>query len=120
MILGKIWRAFKAQVNKVANWFSRSDPVAQMQYEYDKAVEQMRDGRKGLEQYRHLVQRVTHQVNTNTAQVTSLEGKIKAYLTAGDRETAGKFAVELQKAKKQLEENEAQLKMHEEAYNNNV
>ncbi|MCS6976408.1 MAG: PspA/IM30 family protein [Gemmatales bacterium] len=120
MILGKIWRAFKAQLNKIANWFWTADPIAQMQYEYDKAVEQLSEGRKGLEQYRVLVERVTRQVVSNRGHVTNLEAKVKAYLTAGDRDTAGKFALELQKARKELQENEAQLKMHEEAYNNNL
>jgi phage shock protein A len=120
MIFGKIWRAIKAQLNKLANFFGSADPIAQMQYEYDHAVEQLREGRTGLEQYRALVERVTRQEAANRAQVASLEGKIKAYLSAGSRDTAAKFAIELQKVKKELEENQAQLKMHEEAYNNNV
>lgn len=120
MILGKIWRAFKAQLNKIANLFWTADPIAQMQYEYDKAVEQLSEGRKGLEQYRVLVERVTRQVVSNRSHVTNLEAKVKAYLTAGDRDTAAKFALELQKARKELEENEAQLRMHDEAYNNNL
>jgi chromosome segregation ATPase len=45
---------------------------------------------------------------------------VKAYLSTGDRDTAAKFALELQKAKADLGENEGQLKMHEDAYNNNV
>ena len=49
-----------------------------------------------------------------------LEAKIKSYLLANDRESAAKYALELQKARQQLSENEGQLKMHEEAYNNNV
>ena len=52
--------------------------------------------------------------------VASLEARIKAYLKAGERDTAAKFALELQKAKKEHAENEAQLKLHETAYNNNV
>ena len=36
--------------------------IAQMQYEYDQAVDQMKEGRQGLEQYRALVERVTQQV----------------------------------------------------------
>jgi phage shock protein A len=52
--------------------------------------------------------------------VTNLEAKVKSYLQAGDRETAAKFALELQKANSALEENQAQLKMHEESYTNNV
>jgi len=120
MILGKLWRAFAAQMNKIANLFWTADPIAQMQYEYDQAVEQLKQGRLGLEQYRALVERVTRQVAANRSQVASLEAKVRAYLTSGDRETAAKFALELQKAKKQLAENEEQLKMHEEAYGNSL
>jgi phage shock protein A len=120
MIIEKIWNALRAQLNKLANVFHGSDPIAQMQYEYDSAVVQLREGRQGLEQYRALVERVMRQVTDNQAQVNNLEAKVKLYLKNGDRDTAGKFALELQKAKKQLAENEAQQKMHEEAYNNNL
>ena len=120
MILGKLWRALKAQINKVANFFWTADPIAQMQYEYDLAVDQLKEGRLGLEQYRALVERVSRQAAGDRSHVASLEAKVKAYLQAGERETAARFALELQKAKTQLSENEAQLKMHEEAYTNNV
>src|SRR5207245_5696535 len=39
---------------------------------------------------------------------------------AGDRTTAAKFALELQKAKGELATNEQQLQMHEMAYGNNL
>jgi phage shock protein A len=120
MILGKLWHSLMAQINKIANVFWTADPIAQMQYEYDLAVAQLKEGREGLEQYRALVERVTRQVVNDKQHVTQLEAKVKAYLTAGDRETAGKFALEMQKAKQQLAENEGQLKLHEESYNNNV
>ena len=58
MILGKMWSAFRAQLNKIANFFWEADPIAQMRYEYDLAVEQLKEGRKGLEMYRGLVERV--------------------------------------------------------------
>jgi len=120
MILGKLWNALAAQMNKIANFFWTADPIAQLQYEYDKAVDQMKEGREGLEQYRALVERVTRQVNGDRQHVAQLEARVKAYLQAGERETAARFALELQAAKKQLAENEAQLKLHETAYNNNV
>ncbi len=120
MILGKLWRALAAQMNKVANFFWQADPVAQLQYEYDKAVDQMKEGREGLEQYRALVERVTRQVNSCREHVASLEARVKAYLQVGERETAARFALELQKARKELTENESQLKLHETAYDNNV
>jgi phage shock protein A len=120
MIFGKIWRAAKAQLNKLANLFWTADPIAQMQYEYDTAVEQLKDGREGLEQYRALVERVSRQVATVKKHETMLQSKIKAYLKAGDRETAASFALELKKTRDDLAENEQQLAMHERSYENNL
>jgi phage shock protein A len=120
MILHKFWSAFFAQINKVANLFWEADPVAQMRYEYDRAVEQLKEGRGGLEQYRGLVERVTRQAQANRAHVQKLEAETKAYLKAGDRATAAKFALELQKAKEDLAANEGQLQLHETAYGNNL
>ena len=120
MIVQKFWSAVVAQLNKIANVFWEADPVAQMRYEYDRAVEQLKEGRTGLEQYRGLVERVTRQVSANRSHVQKLEAETKAYLKAGDRATASKFALELQKAKGELATNEGQLQMHETAYGNNL
>jgi phage shock protein A len=120
MILGRIWHAIAAQFNKLANAIRGYDPVAQMQYEYDRSVEQLREGREGLAQYRALVERVTRQVDGQRKQVATIEAKIKAYLTAGDRETAAKFALDLKRSRDDLAENEKQLALHEQAYNNNL
>lgn len=120
MIFGKMWAAIKAQLNKLANFFWEADPIAQMRYEYDKAVEELKDGRKGLEQYRGLVEKVARQVREGERAVKKLEAQIKAYLRAGDRQTAAKFAVQLQKAKASLAANQEQLAMHEKSYDNNL
>ena len=120
MILEKFFGAIRAQLNKLANFFWEKDPIAQMQYEYDKSVEQLQEGRKGLEMYRALVERVTRQVAANKDHVQKLEAQIKAYLKAGERDTAAKFALELERAKKDLAQNEEQLNMHEQAYGNNL
>ncbi len=120
MIIGKLWHSFRAQLNKLANFFWTADPIAQMQYEYDQAVEQLKSGREGLAQYRALVERVGRQVDGDKKHVAQLEAKVKSYLQAGDRETASKFALELQKAKNEMAENVGQLEMHEKAYDNNV
>lgn len=120
MIIGKIWRSFKAQMNKLANFFWTADPIAQMQYEYDQAIEQLKSGKEGLAEYQALVRKVARQVDGNKKHVAQLEAKIKAYLQSGDRDTASKFALELQKAKAEMAENVEQLEMHEKAYDNNV
>src|SRR5215207_11094825 len=87
MIFKKMFGAVRAQLNKLANFFWEADPIAQMQYEYDSAVEQLKEGRIGLEQYRGLVERVSRQVAGNKHQVSMLEAKIKSYLQAADRES---------------------------------
>jgi phage shock protein A len=120
MIIGKLWKAFKGQMNKMANFFWKADPIAQLQYEYDHLVDQLKDGRTGLEQYQALVARVQRQVDQNRSNVQTLEAKVKAYLAANDRESAGKLALDLQKAKRELAENEQQLAIHQQAYNNNL
>src|SRR3954447_3951019 len=120
MILGRIWHAVAAQFNKLANAIRGYDPIAQMQYEYDRSVEQLREGREGLAQYRALVERVTRQVEGQRKQVATIEAKIKAYLSAGDRDTAAKLALDLKRAREDQAENERQLALHEQAYNNNL
>jgi phage shock protein A len=120
MILGKLWKAIAAQFNKLANAIRGYDPIAEMQYEYDRSIDQIREGREGLAQYRALVERVLRQVEGKRKQVAMLEAKIKAYLQTGDRDTAAKFALELKRAKDDLGENEKQLALHEQAYQNNL
>ena len=116
----KLGNSIRAQFNKMANWFWTKDPIAQMQLEYDRAVDQMKDGRQGLEQYRALVEKVQRQVVLNKKAIAQVEAKIRAYLKVGDRATAGQLAIQLQKHQSELAENEEQLSMHEKAYNNNV
>jgi phage shock protein A len=120
MILGKFWSSIRAQINKIANLFWEADPIAQMQYEHDLALEQLKDGRKGLEMYRGLVERFSRQAATGRSHVQKLEAETKAYLKSGQRDTAAKFALELQKAKKELASYEEQLQLHETAYENSL
>lgn len=120
MIFGKFVTVIKAFFNSIANALWERDPIAIMRLEYDRSVEQLKEGRKGLELYRGLVERVVRQVAMGKSQVDKLKAEVKAYLKAGDRETAGKFALQLQKAEADLVQNQEQLRMHEEAYENNL
>lgn len=120
MMLEKLWRAAKAQANKLVNLFWTYDPIAQMQYEYDLAVEQFQAGREGLEQYRALVERIAAQVANDRKHGQQLEARVEAYLEAGDRDTAGRFALELDRLRERLEEGAEQLALHEQAYMHNL
>ena len=103
MILGKFFRAMRAQLNKIANLFFEADPIAVMQLEVDQATERLKEGRKGLELYRGLVETVARQVTAGKANGTQLEAQIKAHLKAGNRDMAGQLALQLQKTQTELE-----------------
>jgi phage shock protein A len=118
--MGKMWSAFSAQINKLANWFWTRDPIAQMQLEYDNSVQQLKEGREGLEQYRALVERVSRQVSIGEKKEAELTSKIKAFLKTGDRKTAGQVALQLKETQNDLAENRQQLSLHEQSYQNNV
>ena len=120
MILGKFYTIVRAFFNSIANAMWEKNPIAIMQLEYDKSVEQLKEGRKGLELYRGLVERVARQVAAGKTQVERLQAEIKAYLKAGERATAAKFALQLKKAETDLAANQEQLEMHEAAYENNL
>jgi phage shock protein A len=120
MIFGKFFSAFRAQINKIANLFFEADPIAVMQLEVDQATERLKEGRKGLETYRGLVETVARQVAKEKANVTQLESQIKAHLKAGNREVAAQLAVQLQKVQTDLASNQEQLQIHEQAYQNNL
>ena len=120
MIFGKFFGAIRAQLNKIANMFFEADPIAVMQLEVDSATERLKEGRKGLELYRGLVETVARQVALGKANASQLESQIKAHLKAGNREVAAQFAVQLQKTQTELAANEKQAEMHETAYQNNL
>jgi phage shock protein A len=120
MIFKKFWNAMRAQINKLANVFFEADPIAQMRYEYDQAVEELKSGRVGLEQYRGLVEKVERQVQQGAKHAAKLKAQAQAYLKANDRETAAKFALELRKTEAHLADNREQLAMHEAAYGNHL
>ena len=119
-MLGKFFGAIRAQLNKLANLFWEADPIAVMQLEVDQATERLKEGRKGLEMYRGLVETVARQVSTEKSNVSRLESQIKAHLKAGNRDVAGQLAVQLQRTQQDLASNEQQLQTHEQAYQNNL
>ena len=120
MILGNLWRTIRAQFHKLADFFWTADPIAAMQFEYDRAVAQLREGRIGLAEYRAFVERVGRQVARNAANVYRLEATVRTCLAQGDREAGGRYVLELTRARQELAENQAQLQLHEQAYENNL
>jgi phage shock protein A len=96
------------------------DPVAVYQQEVDNSAEEIKEATSGLEQYRGLVSRLQRQVESGQKEVARLDARIKIYLEKGDEASATTSAIQLKKAQTDLEENKAQLKQYEGAYENNL
>ena len=60
------------------------------------------------------------QVASGKQNVQRLESQIRAHLQAGHRDVAAQLAIQLQQAKQDLTNNEGQLGMHNEAYQNHL
>ena len=119
-MFGKVWRALVAQVNKLANFFWEMDPIAQMQLEYDNAVEQLKEGRTGLEQYRALVERVTRQVKGDEKRIADLTAKVKSYLAVNNQEqlqlhetSYQNYLTKIQHATKKLHELQGKIQKYD-------
>src|SRR6266550_3885122 len=76
MIFHKFVTVIRAFFNSIANALWERDPIAIMRLEYDRSVEQLQEGRKGLELYRGLVERVVRQTTMGKSQVDKLKAEI--------------------------------------------
>ena len=120
MIIGKFATAFRAFLNGIANALWARDPVAIMQLKIDEATAEVQGAREGVEQYAGLVEGIKRIVAQLTAQSAQLEAQVKAHLKAGNRERAGQIVLQLQKVKDQLGAKETELRIHNEALQNNL
>ena len=84
------------------------------------ATDRLREGRQGLTTYQALVLKVQQQVDDGGRRVARLTAEIKAHLRAGGEETAAQLALELSQVKGDLAANQDQLKLHQQAYENNL
>lgn len=119
MFFSKLWQTLWDQLAGIAYWGWGSDPLDRMQLEYDRAVEELKEGRQGLEQQRNLVEQIARQVRMHKERVALLEAQIRQHLAAGKREQAAARALEFNRAKEQLVESEESLAVYEESYERN-
>ena len=115
--LKAVWYAI---FNKSVTEMEDKHVIALADSKLQQATERLKDARKGLVDYRALVYKVQQQVETGKDRIVSLTGQIKGHLNAGREDIAGQLAMELSRVKTELGSNEEQLKLHEQAYENNL
>jgi phage shock protein A len=120
MIIGKFATAFRAFLNSIANALWSRDPIAIMQLKIDEATAEVQGAREGVEQYAGLVEGIKRIVAQLSGQSAQLEAQVKSHLKAGNRERAGQIVLQLQKVREQLAAKEGELKIHNEALQNNL
>lgn len=115
--LRSIWYAI---MNSFVSGLEDQHVVELAEAKLQEATERLKEGRQGLVTYQALVLKVQGQVEEGRRRVTRLTTEIKAHLKAGNDAVAGQLALELNGVKSDLTANEEQLKLHQEAYENNL
>lgn len=115
--LRSIWNAI---LNSFVSGLEDKHVIELAEAKLQEATERLKEGREGLTTYQGLVLKVQTQVEENKRRIARLTSEIKAHLRAGNEQVAGQLALELQASKTDLAANEEQLKLHQEAYENNL
>lgn len=112
-----IWYAI---LNSFVSGLEDKHVVELAEAKLQEATERLKEGRDGLATYQSLVLKVQGQVDEGKRRIDRLTAEIKSHLRAGNEQVAAQLALELQGAKNDYAANSEQLKLHQEAYENNL
>ncbi len=118
--IGRFFTAISAQFNKAGRAAISADPVAVYQKQVDDATEEIREGTKGLEQYRGLVSRLGRQVEADEKEVAVWDARARGYVSQNNDTKAAEALTNKKKAEASLTENRGQLTTYENAYKANL
>ncbi len=117
-----MWRRLKTLIRGFLSLFvtglEKASPRALIEAEKETLRAQIARFNENLAQHAGFCERLMRQIKTLEAQERELAAKAAAHLKAGNREVAGQYALQLQTAKGQLEENRGQLEDAEKTYQN--
>lgn len=119
-LFGRMKGIWYAILNTFVSGLEDKYVVELAESQLQQATERLKEGRTGLTTYQALVFKVQQQVEEGMRRVTRLTGEIKAHLKAGNEAVAAQLALELSQVKQDFATNEEQLKLHREAYDNNL
>ena len=98
----------------------RSNPEALLELEQENLRKQIANFNQGLAAHAGLCERLMGQVRKLESEHKDLRAKTAANLRAGNRDSAGQYALRLQTVERELEENRRQLEQAETTYRNLV
>jgi phage shock protein A len=114
---------FKRLANVIRGFFGlfvsgmeRRNPEALLEMEKENLRKQIANYNEGLAAHAGLCERLMTQIRRLEQEERELRAKAAANLRAGNRETAGNYALRLQSAQRELTENRTQLQQAETTY----
>jgi len=111
--LGNIIRGF---FGLFVSGLERQNPVALLEVEKENLRKQIANYNEGLAAHAGLCERLMTQIRRLEQEERELRAKTAANLRAGNRESAGNFALRLQSSQRELTENRTQLQQAETTY----
>lgn len=112
----RISKIFKGFLSLFIKGIESSNPKALIEAEKEALREKVAKFNTNLAKQAGFVSRLERLVSESTKQETELVAKTQANLKAGNREIAGKYAMELKNLKQQIERYKTQLKDAKKAY----
>jgi phage shock protein A len=119
-LLSRIRGVWYAILNTFVSGLEDKYVIELAEGQLQQATERLKEGRQGLTMYQALVLKVRQQVEEGRRRIARLTAEIKAHLKVPNEEVAAQLALELSQVKQDLVANEEQLKLHEQAYENNL
>lgn len=114
--IGRVFAAATGQLNKGGRAIWAADPIAVYQKQVDDAAEEIKNGTKGLEQYRGLVSRLQRQVESDQKEAAIYDARARTHVQAGRDKEATEALVQKKKVEASLSENRTQLNLYQENY----
>ena len=112
----RIFNVFRGFVGLFVGGIERRNPEALLEVERENLRKQISQYNQGLAEHAGLCERLMSQVKKLEIEENDLRAKTSANLRAGNKDSAGQYALRLQTVSSQLKENRAQAESAEKTY----
>jgi phage shock protein A len=117
-MLQRLANLFRGFLSLFIKDLERRNPEALLELEQENLRKQVANFNQGLAAHAGLCERLMGQVRKLDSEQKDLRAKTAANLRAGNRDSAGQYALRLQTVERELEENRKQLEQAEQTYRN--
>ncbi len=112
----RLFNVFRGFAGLFVSGMERRNPEALLEVERENLRKQIAQYNQGLAEHAGLCERLMSQVKKLEVDENDLRAKTSANLRAGNKDSAGQYALRLQTVSAQLKENRAQLESAEKTY----